>query len=321
MSSIKKVAVLGASGTLGEAVIPALLEGGFILTIISRPGGRGFTTGAKAVATREVAYDDLTGLTAALCDHDALVEIFNPAATVHQRTIVRAALAASIKHLVTNEFGLDTFHPNITKLPSAQAKVQAQSVLDEELESATASGKAVTLSWTGIFSGVWYDWAIREGKFWVDPATRTVTRFGSGDQKTSISRVALNGQAVVAVLREPERFRNRPAYFASHTVTTNELIALVKETSEDPGKRWNVTDVPDIETFRRDAMRLWNEDTQKGVEDRLHLRAFTMLSIAALFEENNLFGADYRDKQEPGWDEGPEKLRDQIKQLIRDAGE
>ncbi|KAL9087668.1 MAG: hypothetical protein Q9165_006592 [Trypethelium subeluteriae] len=321
MSSIKKVAVLGASGSLGEAVIPALLQSGFILIIISRPGGRGFTASAEAVATREIAYDDLGGLTAALRGHDALVEIFNPAATVHQRTIVRAALAAGIKHLVTNEFGLDTFHPNISKLPSAQAKVQAQSMLVEELETAKASGKARPLSWTGIFSGVWYDWAIREGKFWVDPTTRTITRFGSGNQKTSISRIALNGEAIVAVLREPERFQNRPAYFASHTVTTNELVALVKETSENPGKPWKITDVPDVEAFRRDALRLWDEDLQKGVEDRLHSRAFTMLSIAALFEENNLFGADYREKQESGWDEGPERLKDRIKQLIEHAGE
>ncbi|KAF2194386.1 NAD(P)-binding protein [Zopfia rhizophila CBS 207.26] len=319
MSSIQKVAVLGASGSLGDYVVPALLEGGFIVTVISRPGSRGYTAGAKVVTTVEAAYDDISGLIAALCDHDALVEIFNPAATVHQRTIVRAALAAGIKHLITNEFGLDTFHPNITDLVSARFKVEAQRALEDELQTAITIGKPGTLSWTGIFSGVWYDWAIQEGKFWVNPATRTITRFGSGDQRTSISRAALNGEAVVAVLREPERFRNRPAYFASHTVTTNELIALVKEVSGDSEKSWNVADIPDMEAFKREAIRLWDEDTEKGVEDRLHSPAFVMLSTAAVFDEKNHFGADLGGKLEPGWDEGLEILKDQLRQLIKEA--
>ncbi|KAI9712788.1 MAG: hypothetical protein M1820_001410 [Bogoriella megaspora] len=321
MSYIRKVAILGASGSLGQVVVPALLESGFIVTIISRPGGRGVAVSSKAVETKEVAYDDLSGLTGALRDQEALVEIFNPAASVYQRTIIQAALAAGIEHLITNEFGLDTFNPNITKLPSAQVKVQAQQVLEEELQIAIAKGNSSPLAWTGIFSGVWYDWAIREGKFWVNPTTRTITRFGSGNQKTSISRTALNGEAVVAILREPERFRNRPAYFASHTITTNELIALIGETSQGTEKPWTITDVPDMEAFSRDAMNLWNTDTEKGVEDRLHTQAFTMLSIGALFNENNLFGADYGERLEAGWDEGTEKLRDQLKHLIEEAGD
>lgn len=76
-----------------------------------------------------------------------------------------------------------------------------------------------------------------------------------------------------------------------------------------------------MEVFRRDAMRLWDKDTEKDVQDRLHTRAFTLLSVTALFEEDNLFGADYREKLEPGWDEGPEKLKDQITELIKQIGD
>jgi hypothetical protein len=228
-------------------------------------------------------------------------------------------LAAGIKHLITNEFGFDTFNPNMRDLVAASVKVDAQRMLEDELQTGNANGKPGTLSWTGIFTGVWYDWTIREGKFWVNPATRTITRFGSGDQRTSISRVALNGEAVVAVLREPERFRNRPAYFASHTVTTNELISLVKEISEDSGKNWNVVDIPDVKAAFREAIRLWDEDTEKGVEDRTHSHAYAVLSAAALFDENNHFGADLSGKLEPGWDEGLETLKDQLRQLFKEA--
>lgn len=305
---------------MGEYIVPALLEGGFKVTVISRPGRHGYTAGAKVVSTVEAAYDDISGLTAVLRDHDALIEIFNPAATVHQRTIVQAALEAGIKHLITNEFGFDTFNPNTKDLVSAGFKLDAQRTLEDELQTSIANGKPPTLSWTGIFTGVWYDWAIREGKFWVNPATRTITRFGSGDQKTSISRVALNGEAVVAVLREPERFRNRPAYFASHTVTTNEMISLIQEISGDSEKPLNVADVPDVNAFMREAIRLWDEDTGKGVENRSHSHAYAVLSAAALFDENNKFGADLSEKLEPGRDEGTEILKDQLRQLFKEAG-
>ncbi|KAF2101800.1 NAD(P)-binding protein [Rhizodiscina lignyota] len=325
MSPIVNVSVLGASGNLGECIVPALLKSGFVVTVIIRPGSRGYTppkndsTDSKAVTIKEAAYDDVSGLTAALQGQDALVEAFNPAASVHQRTIVRAALAAGIEHLITNEFGMDTFNPNVAEAPIGKPKALAQRALEEELQAAAANDKPVSLTWTGIITGVWYDWTIRTGLFWMNPTTRTITRYGSGNQRTSLSRLALTGEAVVAVLRNPEHFRNRPAYIASHTVSTNELIALVNEISESPEKSWNVVDIPDMEAFMTEGMRLWDEDTKNGVEDRLNSQAWVTIVIATLFDEKNRFGTDLEEKLEPGWDEGREKLKDHLKQLIIEA--
>ncbi|TAQ89265.1 hypothetical protein B7494_g2402 [Chlorociboria aeruginascens] len=322
MSSIKNVAVLGGSGPLSESIIPILLKSGFIVTVITRPGGHGYTapadysSGPQAVRIKEASYDDGPGLIAALNGQDALIEAFNRAALVHQRTIVRAALAAGIKHLITNEFGLDTFNLNVAEYPPGQPKAYAQRVLEEELHTAA---EPVSLTWTGIINGVWYDFVIPAGLFWMNTTTRTITRYGSGDQKTSTSRMAVNGEAVVAVLREPERFRNRPAYFAGHTVTTNELIALVHEISEGSMKSWDIVDIPDVEAAKNEGIRLWNEDTKKGVEDRANTEAYAILVTAAIFDEKNSFGTYFGEKAEPGWDEGREKFKDHLKQLITPA--
>ncbi|KAE9375215.1 NAD(P)-binding protein [Stipitochalara longipes BDJ] len=317
MSSIQRVAVLGASGPLGQFIVPALLQSGFDITVISRPGGHGYTgTSAKAVKVIEAAYDDLAALTAAFRDHDALVEAFNPAATAHKHTIVQAALAAEVTHLVTNEFGHDSFHRNGAELPVSASKIEAQRVLEEELRKATVDGKAAPLAWTAIITSTWYDFAIRKGFFPLNPATRTITRFGSGNQRTSITRAALVGKAVVAVLREPERFQNRPVYVASHTITTNELITLAKEIA--PEKSWNVVDISDLEAFKQQGLHLWSEDRKNG-EGWLHTQAFMMLSAVLVFDEHNRYGADFGEKLEPGWGESREEFKDHLKQLIEEV--
>lgn len=310
--------VTQASGNLGNAIVPALLQAGFAVSTISRPGSKGYN-GPKSdgVASMHVAYDNENELGTALQGHDAVVETLNLAAAEHQRTIVRAAIAAGVKHLITNEFGMDTFNPNMDKLPAARAKLEAQDALEDELRKATTSGASVSLIWTGIITGPWYDWTIRAGISWLDPRKCTITRYGSGDQKVSISRFALNGEAAVAVLREPDRFRNRPAYFASHTVSTNELIDMVRKVA--PEKSWSIIDVPDVNGLMQEGLRLWDEDTKNGVGDRLHSQAFVVSVTAAIFDEENRFGCNMGEKQESGWDEGRAKLKQHLKELIEDA--
>ena len=188
------------------------------------------------------------------------------------------------------------------------------------MKKAAVDGKPAPLAWTAIITSTWYDFAIKAGWFWLNPAKRTIIRSGSGNQRTSISRFAVNGDAVVAVLREPERFRNRPAYFASYSVTTNELIALAKEISDDSDRPWKVIDMPDVEASKRQGLALWNEDRKNGVEHWLGSQAFMMLGTIQLFDEDNHFGADFGEKLESGWGESREELKTHLRELIEEVG-
>jgi hypothetical protein len=60
-----------------------------------------------------------------------------------------------------------------------------------------------------------------------------ITRFESGEERVSMGRYALKGDAAVAVLRDPSRFRNCPTYFAGHASSTNEIIAVVRQPELD----------------------------------------------------------------------------------------
>lgn len=276
------------------------------MTIVARPESN--TSTHPGIAVKCVSYSDIGSLTTAFRGQHAVVEAFNPAALTHQRTIVEAAVAAGVFHLITPEFGSDSFNPHIDEIPVYKPKRDAQRELEQILSRA-----GTTLSWTGINIGAWYDWAIEVRRFWIDKETKTITRFGSGDQRYGMSRLNMTGDAVVAVLKQPQRFHNKPAYFASHTVSTNQLIMIIKEELAD--QDWKVVDVA-LDGFLDTARELWDEDTKNGVQDRLTTRAYVMLGTAAMFDEDNKYGADFGTKVEPGWDEGETALRHQLKKLL-----
>ncbi|KAM0438635.1 hypothetical protein ACHAPT_001388 [Fusarium lateritium] len=305
MAPLKNIAILGGTGSLGEVLVPTLLNAGFNVTCITRPGSTAALPDSVTIKTAE--YTDSKALTEALEDQDALVEAFNPAAAIHQELIVRSALDAGVRHIVTPDFSGDTFHPRLGELLIFEPKLRAKSQFEKII--AESEGR---LSWTAIIVGPWFDWTIETGIFWINKEQKKIFRYGSGEQKCSMSRRALNGEALVAVLQNPDKYRNRPAYFASHTVSTNQLIAIIEELGLEG---WLVTDIP-IEGLHQEALKLWDEDTANGVENRLGSKAYPMLSTVALLDENNRYGSNFGDKVEPGWDEGEDALKESLRRLL-----
>ncbi|KAL6831556.1 hypothetical protein V8C40DRAFT_156232 [Trichoderma camerunense] len=302
---IHNVAILGATGALGHVLVPSLQKAGFHITCISRLGST--SPHPSGVDSRSADYESVESLGEALRDQDAIIEAFNPAAATSQQVIVQAALSAGVTHLITPDFSCDTFNPHMRELLIFEPKIQAQ----EELERIISeSGGA--LSWTAVIMGPWFDWATDRGQFWIDKKNRKITRFGSGDQKYSMSRYQATGDATVAVLKQPEYYRNRPVYFASHTTSSNRLIALVKELGF---KDWDIIDVP-IHDFLAKGRELWNRDTEIGLRYRMNTPAYIMLATVSLVNENNRYGADFGDKVEPGWDEGEEALKESLRKLL-----
>jgi nucleoside-diphosphate-sugar epimerase len=277
------------------------------VTVISRPESKK-SVFIPEVFTQKVAYDDIEGLTFALRGQDALIEAFNPAAATHQAAIVRAALKAGVSHLITPDFSTDTFGEHVNEVLIYEPKRKAQRELEEIVSQ--SNGK---LSWTAVMAGAWYDWGIDVGKFWVNKDTKSIIRFGSGNQKYAISRVDYVGEMVVAVLKHPEKYKNRPAYFASHIVTTNQLIKIMSEISDD--SEWKVENIP-LEGFVENAMELWDRDSKNSVVDRLNTAAYAMLGTVAIFNEENRYNADFGDMLEAGWDEGMASLVMTLKKLL-----
>ncbi|TDZ31078.1 hypothetical protein C8035_v001463 [Colletotrichum spinosum] len=293
------------TGSLGQALIPALLQADFDVTCILRPSSKSEVPAGVSVKVAD--YTDIKSLVIALQNHDAVVEAFNPAASVHQASIIEAVAAAGVRHIITPDFSGNTFHPRASEALIFNPKLEAQRALERAVADA-----GERLFWTAIITGPWMDWAIEQGIFWVDRSKKVVTRYGSGDQKCSLSRHALNGEALVAVLTNPDKYRNRPAYFASFTVSTNEIIDAIRSLELDG---WEVVDVP-FDEFAEKARQMWHEDTKNGVRDRLHSAAYAALSTVALLDERNRFGSDFGNHVETGCDEGNGALRETLRRLL-----
>lgn len=87
----------------------------------------------------------------------------------------------------------------------------------------------------------------------------------------SLGRIGLNAEGVVAVLQQPEHYKNRPVYVADYAVSTNELIAIAEKVSPSADRPWKVIDIPDVPAIGR---QMWAEDTKAGSTDRLHSEAW-----------------------------------------------
>ncbi|CAJ2512819.1 Uu.00g009380.m01.CDS01 [Anthostomella pinea] len=266
MPTIQNVAILGASGNVGDVVIPKLLSEGYTLTIVLRPDSKPFNLNGidvEHIRIETASYSDVESMTAVFNGQHAVIEAFNPAAQVHQRSIVKAALAAGVAHLLTPDFTIDRFGPHIEEIPIFNPKLRAQRELEEAIEEAQSEARKhgrpePQLTWTSVLTSLWYDWSIDAGFSMINKEKRTITRYGSGNQRLSLTRQERCGDYVVAILRNPERYRNRPAYFASTTIAVNELIALVRELA-GADDEWSVRDVP-LEPQRQAAFKLWDED-------------------------------------------------------------
>ncbi|KAK9322292.1 hypothetical protein V1517DRAFT_323962 [Lipomyces orientalis] len=306
MGLIKNVIVLGASGNVGKPIVSALLQADFTVTVNSSTSSLSDNFFSK-VAKVSVDYSSVPSLKEAFTRQDAIVEAFNPNVSVYQDNIVKAAVEAGVKHIITPDFSSDTFHAAAKELLIFEPKQKAQRLLEAETKNRG-------VRWTAIITGPFFDWAIPRGIFWVDPKTRTVTVFGSGNQKVSMSNIDIVGRATVAVLSNPDSFADRPAYFADYNVTTNELSKILGELTQP--EKWSVANVP-VATLFEDGKKKWQEDSENNVQDRLNSAAYQMLGTYGIFEESNRYGADFSHKVEPGWLRDLEQMKEDLAQLIK----
>lgn len=280
----------------------------------------------SAVSTALVDYSSIPSLVETFAGYEAIVEAFSPGAFEHQRNVVDAAIRAKIKHIITPDFSSDTFNENVSELAIFEPKLKAQRYLETK-------AKEGHLTWTAVTFGPLFDWgksassssikrqkltvivAIRRNTFWVSLPHRTVTRFGSGNQKISMSKLNSVGTAIVTILRSTPDFRNRPAYFADYSMSTNELLAILQETF--PNERWKVKQVP-IEMLFEEGRRLWTSNI--GIEFAVQKRhARKMLGTHSTFEEHNRYSANFENKLEPDCIKSKDQLAEDMRALISES--
>ena len=137
MSTITKVALAGASGSLGKPVLEHLLESNFTVTVLTREDSTStFPTGVKVV---KVDYTSEENLTTALQGQDALISTLATEVISSQDILMKAAIAASLPH---HSLRIRVRHVS-------GGEQEAASVLPEDLHPEAARGGHQRHEWRG----------------------------------------------------------------------------------------------------------------------------------------------------------------------------
>ena len=219
---IRTVAVAGASGNLGPAILNQLLAAGFTVTALTRADSR--STFPSAVKVVPVDYDSLESLTAALKGQDALVSTLAILALGAQIRLVDAAIAAGVKRFIPSEFGSN--NPLARRMPVFADKVKVHDYLVQKVQERGNEGFAYTC----VYNSVFFDWGLKIG-FLLGKE-----RYDGGERKFSTTRLETIGKAVAGVLKHAEETKNRDVFVHEAVVTQDQLAAL-------SGKKWEAEDL------------------------------------------------------------------------------
>ncbi|CAI7657396.1 unnamed protein product [Penicillium glandicola] len=212
-----KVAIAGASGNLGPAILKELLAAGFDVTVLTRQGGDKTFDSRAHVA--QVDYESLDSLTAALAGQDAVVNTLNVGAvpkSTHLR-LVDAAVAAGVKRFIPSEYGCDTTSPLTSKLPVFADKVS----IAEYLQSvAQTSG----LSYSLLITGPFLDWGLEKG--FVLNLAGPAALYDGGERVFSSTTLSGIGKGVVGIINNLEVTKNTTIYINEARVSQKKLLEL-----------------------------------------------------------------------------------------------
>ncbi|KAL8828194.1 MAG: hypothetical protein Q9191_002733 [Dirinaria sp. TL-2023a] len=241
MSSIDKVALAGATGNLGPAILDALVSAGFRVTVLTRQ-----TTPPNlpsSVTVRQVDYTSLDSLTLALQGQDAVVSSLPSLASSfpnngstnnnEQLLLVEAAAKAGIKRFLPSEFGANTSsHEKTRSLPIFQPKVAVQDALKEQ-----ASSNPDGMSYTLIHTGLFLDWSFMIG-FLMKTKEKSINLYNGGDGVFSTTTLGSIGKAVVGVLRNLDATKNRAVFVQDIATTLKDLLAKAKKATGGGSEGW-----------------------------------------------------------------------------------
>ncbi|KAI1260001.1 putative isoflavone reductase family protein CipA [Xylariaceae sp. FL1019] len=240
-SQIKNVAIVGATGNVGAAVLKAVLASrAFTVTAITRPNStHKFPSG---VTTKEADLSSLDSLAAAFKGHDAVVNTTNIPDPVTNIRVADAARKAGVYRFIPADFGQN---PETCHTPEFSVFAFKTATL-KHLKETTKSGTE-EMTWSALINGPFLDWNMAIGFLGIDLPKKQAQVISGGDTVTYYTTLEMVGQAVTGILLHPAETTNRPVFVNSVVKSQNELLALAKEALGSEG--WTVTEEDNKEKF------------------------------------------------------------------------
>lgn len=228
--SIKTVGLIGATGNLGPAILKALLDADFEVTILSREGSSSTDSlpshpGQKVVKTN---FEDHARLASDLKGLDAIVSNVPTHTILSQKGIIDAAIDAGVKRFIPSEFGSNLAIKVNAELPLMAPKVEIDHYLEKKAK------EHPDFSYTIQTNGPFFDWCLKAGLFG-NLKTHEMTLYDGGDTKFTTSTLATVGKGVVGIFKNFEATKNKDVKIADTTISQKEIMQIAKEID---GKEW-----------------------------------------------------------------------------------
>ncbi|KAJ8070478.1 hypothetical protein OCU04_000852 [Sclerotinia nivalis] len=241
---IKKVAIAGASGPVGKAILSELLKSElFDITILTRDSTTYQSLFAPAIKVIQVDYTSLTSLTHALTDQDAVISTISPSAIPVQKLLIDACIQAHVHRFLPSEYSYDFCSPTIRQLsPTNQVFEQKIAIESYLQEQATQT----PLSYTLLFSNPILELSLKNNLFFnFQDRTATLNPL-SKTHPISLTTLPSLSKAVRRILTHPRETANRPIRIKDIDISHQQLLSIAQ--SLTPNQEWDIQEEEPKET-------------------------------------------------------------------------
>ncbi|KAK9365444.1 hypothetical protein V1509DRAFT_667149 [Lipomyces kononenkoae] len=271
-NQIRRVAIVGAGGSVGKHIVQELLKTGkHTVTALTRTGSQ--TKLPNGVQPVYVNYDDEASLVSALEGQECLIitlSVMAPPDT--QSKLVQAAARAGVKIRDAKLLG---------GLVNSGLNWGRWRDAFDEIEKTGAS-------WIAIICGFWYEHSLVLGPdgFGFNFSEKKLTLFDDGNTKINISTQVQVGRAVATllslkVLPENEhdqsltvsRWLNKPVFISSFLLSQKDMFESWKRVTGDKEDDWTIEYEPTLERHQRGLERVKNGD-RSGFVEAMYSRVF-----------------------------------------------
>jgi uncharacterized protein YbjT (DUF2867 family) len=238
--SIRNVALIGGTGTLGAPILEALKASPFTIHVLNRASSKSKYTDTNVITIPDdVNVPDLT----TLFEQNAIDALVIAIAGKHvdePKRLIEAAFNANIKRIIPADFGsCDSQDAKTNELmPLYKAKEVVRNYLISLQNQDRGNGKG-NLTWTSLITGHFFDWGLPKELLCFDVKQRKAYIMDGGDIKFSASNLDFIARGVVSILQNPEETKNRVLYVHQFYVTQNELLAVLEKVT---GATWEKVD-------------------------------------------------------------------------------
>jgi uncharacterized protein YbjT (DUF2867 family) len=214
----RKIAMVGASGTVGTPTLAALLKTSIhTITVISRIDSN--ATFPSGVHVKKGDYKDHDFLVSALKGQDVLIMQLNmlPGAMEAQVPLIEAAAEAGVRWVLPTEFGSDIYSRIATDFPMTGLKKKYRTLIEEK-----------GMNWVAIVNNPWFDWSMKNNMWSVDALNKKATLYNVGDAKFNTTTLGQVGRGVAALLslsdEKLDTFKNCPLYLRSFLINQRDIL-------------------------------------------------------------------------------------------------